>query len=128
MTRDKESLAEENRQLRALLAQHGIPWTGTGGVDEFRQNGLPAAYASSGSHSGSYNQGSAGFNSPPHLAHQMSSDDYSTPSPPHINGNSRSVAAQQTQRGVDYDQAGIDFVLTYGNSSNIPSNIKRSPQ
>jgi hypothetical protein len=27
--------------------------------------------------------------------------------------NGRSIAQQQVQRGVDYDQAGIDFVLTY---------------
>ncbi|RDW84317.1 hypothetical protein BP6252_01907 [Coleophoma cylindrospora] len=102
VTRDKDSLAEENRQLKALLAQHGIPWTGSGGVDELAISGSNG-YTSSGSISGSYGPGSAGFTPPPQSQGQFLG-------PPACNG--RSIAQQQVQRGVDYDQAGIDFVLT----------------
>jgi hypothetical protein len=108
VTRDKESLAEENRQLKVLLAQHGIIWTGSGGVDELTTNAL-GGYSSSGSMSGSYAAGSQGF-SPPPLTKQ-------SVSPPPGGMQGRSVVQQQVQRGVDYDQAGIDFVLTYRNPS-----------
>ncbi|KAL3417596.1 BZIP-type transcription factor [Phlyctema vagabunda] len=106
VTRDKDSVAEENRQLKALLAQHGIPWNGTGGVDELSRNGSHGL-SSSPSMSGSYTPGSAGLTPPPH-AHGTQ---YSASSS--MGGNhGRSMAQQQVQRGVDYDQAGIDFVLT----------------
>lgn len=121
VTHDKDSLAEENRQLKQLLAQHGIPWTGSGGVDEFNRNGnAAAAYSSSGSLSGSYALGSAGFNSPTHG--KLTYDESPSPVAP---GN-QSMALQQKQHGVDYDQAGIDFVLTYGNP-NDPSRSYLSP-
>lgn len=112
--RDKENLADENRQLKQLLAQHGIVWQGTGGVDELTRN-ASASYTSSGSMSGSYAPGSQGF-SPPSMPNASSQSQ----SPPI---NSRSMAQQQVQPGVDYDQAGIDFVLTY----NDPSRAYLSP-
>lgn len=115
VSRDKESLAEENRQLRILLAQHGIQWQGTGGVDELARN-TSTGYTSSGSISGSYDPGSQSYSPPPHS--NGSSTHLSAVSP--VNGGmgaGRSVAQQQVQRGVDYDQAGIDFVLTYANPS-----------
>lgn len=113
---DKETLAEENRQLKQLLAQHGIPWNGTGGVDELARN-ASVGYTSSGSISGSYAPGSQS-NSP--LPQTYSSTpahpNYANASAP--NGvEGRSIAGQQVQRGVDYDQAGIDFVLTYADPS-----------
>lgn len=114
VTRDKDSLAEENRQLKQLLAQHGIPWSGTGGVDELARN-PSVGYTSSGSISGSYAPGSAGY-SPPHTSAPAAM------SPQTMNGG-RNMASQQIQQGVDYDQAGIDFVLTYAN----PSNAYMSP-
>ncbi|KAH8820312.1 hypothetical protein F5884DRAFT_744672 [Xylogone sp. PMI_703] len=108
ISQDKEALAEENRQLKALLAQHGIPWTGTGGVEEF--TAAPSAgYTSSGSISGSYAPGSQGFSPSP----QQTMSQYSSPIPgEHGHAEERSMAQQQVQQGVDYDQAGIDFVLT----------------
>ena len=114
VTRDKDTLAEENRQLKQLLAQHGIPWTGTGGIDELAQN-QSIGYTSSGSISGSYAPGSAGYSPTPQTSAPTSN--FHSGSPPTMNGG-RSMAAQQIQQGVDYDQAGIDFVLTYANPSN----------
>lgn len=100
VSRDKNTLAEENRQLKALLAQHGIPWSGSGGVDELTRN-PSQGYTSSGSISGTYSQS---YSPPPGVQ--------SSNSPPQgAVANGRSLAQYQ-QGGVDYDQAGIDFVLT----------------
>lgn len=109
VTRTKDSLAEENQQLKQLLAQHGIPWNGTGGVDELSLQ-PSAGYTSSGSISGSYDPGSQSYSPPP------TNSNLQFKTSPTITANAtngRSVAQQQVQRGVDYDQAGIDFVLTY---------------
>ena len=115
VSRDKETLAEENRQLKQLLAQHGIPWTGTGGVDELTRN-ASVGYTSSGSISGSYAPGSH-TSSPPPQTYSSSNPGYSSASPSDVGTNGRSMAQRQVQRGVDYDQAGIDFVLTYADPS-----------
>jgi hypothetical protein len=120
VSRDKETLAEENRQLKQLLAQHGIPWNGTGGVDELAQNpGVGSVgYSSSGSISGSYAPGSQGYSPQPMQSHSIPNFPGSASPDIDMNGHSRSIAQQQVQQGVDYDQAGIDFVLTYGDPSN----------
>ncbi|KAF7934021.1 uncharacterized protein EAE97_008381 [Botrytis byssoidea] len=119
VTQSKQSLAEENRQLKQLLAQHGISWNGSGGVDEFTNN-PSLGYKSSDSQAGSYAPGSLSF-SPPPLSHSSNSNPNSTyydAGSPQLggahrfyNGNDNSMGHQQAQ-GVDYDQAGIDFVLT----------------
>ncbi|KAA8564746.1 hypothetical protein EYC84_011635 [Monilinia fructicola] len=110
---------KENRQLKQLLAQHGIQWNGSGGVDEFTNN-PSIGYRSSDSQTGSYAPGSTTFSPPP-----LSQSSHSNPNSAHYdngspqmggshggyNVNSRNMAQQQAQ-GVDYDQAGIDFVLT----------------
>ena len=111
VTRDKEVLADENRALKLLLAQHGIPWTGTGGVAELTRLGR-TAYSSSGSMSGSYAAGSQEFTPPPQNSHGSPANSLS---PHRVNG--RTLAQHQTQPAVDYDQAGIDFVLTYSDPS-----------
>jgi hypothetical protein len=116
VTRTKDSLAEENRQLKALLAQHGIPWTGTGGVDELNVQ-ASAGYTSSGSISGSYAPGSQSHSPPPTNA-SRSNPQFQQSSSGGANGsNGRSTNQQQVQPGVDYDQAGIDFVLGYADPS-----------
>jgi hypothetical protein len=112
VTRTKDSLAEENRQLKALLAQHGIAWNGTGGVDELNVQ-ASAGYTSSGSISGSYAPGSQSYSPPP--THASNTNPQFQQSSAGANG--RSAAQQQVQPGVDYDQAGIDFVLGYADPS-----------
>lgn len=112
ISRDKDTLAEENRQLKELLARNGIAWGGVGGIDELTQN--PSnGYTSSGSISGSYTPGSQSV-SPLHAPHAHGR--FQGP-PPTLGGstNGRSMAQQQVQQGLDYDQTGIDFVLTYEN-------------
>lgn len=118
VSRDKETLAEENRQLRQLLAQHGIPWHGTGGVDELARN-ASVGYTSSGSISGSYAPGSQTYSPAPATTtpgHAASSPPPGRRGPP--------AAPPPGQPGLDYDQAGIDFVLTYAKH---PSSAYLSP-
>ncbi|KAI9052784.1 hypothetical protein LZ554_003057 [Drepanopeziza brunnea f. sp. 'monogermtubi'] len=105
VSRDKETLAEENRQLKQLLAQHGIPWNGTGGVDELARHNSPG-YTSSSSISGSYAPCSSQTCSPPPLPN------YNSNLPPPNGMNGHRTTQQPVQQVVDYDQAGIDFVLT----------------
>lgn len=116
VTRSKDALAEENRQLKQLLAQHGIPWNGSGGVDELALQ-ASAGFTSSGSISGSYAPGSQSYSPPPIDSRTSSNPQFQTPSPSNGGVNGRSMAQQQVQPGVDYDQAGIDFVLTYADPS-----------
>lgn len=109
VTRDRDNIAEENRQLKQLLAQHGIVWDGSGGVDEFTRHVSPG-YTSSGSISGSYAPASQSLSPQPYHGLQYNGN----VSPPlTVDMNNRSLVQQQVQQGLDYDQAGIDFVLTY---------------
>ncbi|QSZ33370.1 hypothetical protein DSL72_002958 [Monilinia vaccinii-corymbosi] len=110
VSQSKQSLAEENRQLRQLLAQHGILWNGSKGVDELMQN-PSTGYRSSNSRTGSYAPSSTPF-SPTSQSSNSNTNSayYDTASP-------RRAGAYQQAQGVDYDQAGIDFVLTYAKDS-----------
>ncbi|KAG9242046.1 hypothetical protein BJ878DRAFT_426757 [Calycina marina] len=109
-TRDKDSLAEENRQLKLLLAHNGIAWPGTG-TEDLQRNPDPDpsnGYTSTASMSGSYAPGSTGYSpSPNHSNFNFNGGPVNV-----THGNGRSMNKQQVQPGVDYDQAGIDFVLT----------------
>ncbi|KAB8292083.1 hypothetical protein EYC80_007828 [Monilinia laxa] len=89
VTQSKQSLAEENRQLKQLLAQHGIQWSGSGGVDEFTNN-QSIGYRSSDSQTGSYAPGSTTFSPPP-----LSQSSNSNPNSAHYdNGSPQMVGAQ----------------------------------
>lgn len=148
ISRDKMSLADENRQLKQLLATHGITWNGNGGAEEFNVSHFTdinthingngnrgpgsTGYTSSGSISGTYASGSAGY-SPPPISNGPRSLNHS-PTSPHqfvssngvlnINGNSSNGRSQGlgSLSSEEYDQAGIDFVLTYD-----PSKAYMSP-
>ncbi|KAL9083734.1 MAG: hypothetical protein Q9165_008400 [Trypethelium subeluteriae] len=113
-TKERDAFAEENRKLRELLAANGIQvdinLNSPTGVP-----GLASSYgdSSSGSISGSYAPGSAGF----------------SPTPPGGVAGQRAPISQQNlaqipQGGLDYDQIGIDFVLTYGDH---PQKFERTP-
>lgn len=108
VSQDKNKLAEENRQLRNLLHQNGIATSVVGAMDDVISN-PSMGYASSGSISGGYAPGSSSAFTPP-----MSS----ISSLPSLGGSHHLMGAHMGQQHsvqsvVDYDQAGIDFVLTY---------------
>lgn len=103
VTRTKDSLAEENRRLKELLAAHGIPWNGSGGVEELSR------MAGNGNSSTSY---------PSSLSYPTSTAQSLSPQPPtgsgHISPLPRgALHPPQFTQTLDYEQTGIDFVLTY---------------
>ncbi|KAI1156140.1 hypothetical protein F4825DRAFT_345768 [Nemania diffusa] len=106
VSQDKDKLAEENRQLRNLLHQNGIASSGVSAMDDVISN-PSMGYTSSGSISGSYAPASSSAFTPPMT---------SISSLPSVAGSAMMGAhmGQQhpVQSVVDYDQAGIDFVLT----------------
>ncbi|KAI1266769.1 hypothetical protein F5Y18DRAFT_425317 [Xylariaceae sp. FL1019] len=104
VSQDKDKLAEENRQLRSLLHQNGISSSVVGTMDDVISN-PSMGYTSSGSISGSYAPGSSSAFTPPMTSISV----------PSVAGSAQMMMGQQhpVQSCVDYDQAGIDFVLTY---------------
>ena len=111
-TRERDAVIEENRRLKELLAQHGISYDfGQTPISFQRENSGGYGPSSSGSISGSYRMGSdsTGANfSPLHMQHQGSMQSGIPPQQP----PQRNMAQLPTNR-LDYDQVGIDFVLTY---------------
>jgi len=101
---DKQKLYDENKQLKEVLAQRGIQLPKLSGVDD---SGISATQAMSVSASGnSFAAGSQSGFSPADMSQSTGmsmSPENRQPSP--------------TGNGVDLEQAGIDFVLTYENSS-----------
>jgi hypothetical protein len=104
MSLDKQKLFDENKQLKEVLAQRGIQLPKLSSVHD---SGISATQAMSVSASGnSFAHGSQGGFSPTDMSQSTGmsmSPENRQPSP---SGN-----------GVDLEQAGIDFVLTYENSS-----------
>ncbi|KAI1142687.1 hypothetical protein F5Y05DRAFT_127064 [Hypoxylon sp. FL0543] len=113
VSQDKDKLAEENRQLKTLLQQNGLSLGSEGGFEDVG-NGLSPGYTSSGSISGSYAPGSSNTAYTPPVTSISSPHSMSVPS----QGRSLSRQQQQQQQQqpaqnrVDYEQTGIDFVLT----------------
>ncbi|KAI3320028.1 hypothetical protein HD806DRAFT_244269 [Xylariaceae sp. AK1471] len=107
VSQDKDKIAEENRQLRSLLHQNGIATSGVSAMDDVISN-PSMGYTSSGSISGSYAAGSSSAFTPPMT---------SISSLPSVAGSTQMMGGHMGQQHpvqscVDYDQAGIDFVLT----------------
>lgn len=114
-TRERNAVVDENRRLKELLNAHGISYDfGTSPIKFQRQN---SAYgpSSSGSISGSYGPASDSthFSPPPlpvKVPQMQGQPGMSPPMPPQQQMRSM---AQLPNNDIDYDQIGIDFVLTY---------------
>lgn len=127
VSQDKERLAEENRRLRALLQQNGTPGAATGGsgfLDDSMSNPSVGGYASSVSASGAAPASShtSAFTPPPLSARSGVSPSTGHPPGSHQHqhsgqghgGTGLGIGGQPNRNpNMDYDQAGIDFVLTY---------------
>ncbi|KAK8049718.1 hypothetical protein PG994_011448 [Apiospora phragmitis] len=126
VSQDKDKLAEENKQLKGLLNQNGIPMASPGRMDDVISN-PSLGYTSSASMSGgSYAPGSATTYTPP-LTSQSIPLSASSQGMPHYqpqhshHGRSTSQQHAQQQHGrVDYDQVGVDFVLTARDGTGEP--------
>jgi len=109
VSKERDTFAEENRRLKELLMAHGIAFDSLSPASGLQ--GFNSSYggSSSGSVSGGYGTGtnSTGYTSPPTVGHRGSvSQDINIPmnQPQHV---------PQMNSGLNYDQIGIDFVLTY---------------
>ncbi|KAI0843002.1 hypothetical protein F5Y06DRAFT_78642 [Hypoxylon sp. FL0890] len=112
VSQDKDKLAEENRQLKTLLQQNGLSLGSEGGLEDVG-NGLSPGYTSSGSISGSYAPGSSNTAYTPPLTSISSPHSMSVSSQGRNLSQQQQQAQQQpAQNRVDYEQTGIDFVLT----------------
>lgn len=116
--KERDAVAEENRKLKELLRMHGIA--------------IPAYGNSTGYGRGesSYGDSSSRSTSAGYLMNQSLSPPTTVgqgPTPPAVPdsraGKETSAGPQtgqyfQQQQGLDHDQVGIDFVLTYGGQRN----------
>ena len=108
VSKERDAFADENRRLKELLMVHGITFdtliSPTNGMQGFNSS---YGGSSSGSISGGYGTASTGYTSPPTVGHRgsMSQDVPLNQQVPQ--------QVSQLNSGLDYDQIGIDFVLTY---------------
>ncbi|OLN95878.1 AP-1-like transcription factor 2 [Colletotrichum chlorophyti] len=126
ISQDKDKIAEENRQLKQLLVQNGIPISHYGDDIVSNPSGGYTSSASVSGHSYGQNaytppmtsQSTAPSVSPSsHGPSHSHSHSHGPPPPlPKLAGGQQPQHNMQTQnsggRGVDLEQAGIDFVLT----------------
>ena len=109
-TRERGVVAEENRRLKQLLSNHGISYDFSSSPIKFHRDNTSYGPSSSGSISGSYRGASEGGDfspSPAGMATQTS-----LPPLDNTTNPNRNMAQLPTNR-LDYDQIGINFVLTY---------------
>jgi hypothetical protein len=112
-SRERDAFAEENRRLKELLMAHGIAFDLSTPPNNGMSHVSSSTYGSSSGSVSGYGSGSAstGYTSPPSFHHRGSIS--------HDMGQAMTLQQQQQARqagqqsGLDYDQIGIDFVLTY---------------
>lgn len=111
-SRERDHYAEENRRLRELLMAHGIAFDSLASPTNGMAHVGSSTYSSSGSVSG-YGPGSAstGYTSPPSVHHRNGSMSHDTmmQHPMHT----QALQPNPQVNGLNYDQIGVDFVLTY---------------
>ncbi|KAK7989041.1 hypothetical protein PG989_009356 [Apiospora arundinis] len=88
VSQDKDKLAEENKQLKGLLNQNGIPMASPGRMDDVISNP------------------SLGYTSSARMPHYQQQHSH------HGRSTSQQHSQQHQHGRVDYDQVGVDFVLT----------------
>ncbi|KAL3961663.1 hypothetical protein ACCO45_003186 [Purpureocillium lilacinum] len=111
VSQDKERLAEENRQLRGILAHNGIPFPRGGGPHDDSSSNPSGGHQSSAGGS-PYAPGShAAFSPSQSTAPSVTSSGHPG-NMHHMTGDQmRSAVHVSNGKGVDFEQAGIDFVL-----------------
>jgi len=114
-TRERDAFAEENRRLKELLMAHGIAFDLSSPPNNSMSHVSSSTYGSSNGSVSGYGAGSAstGYTSPPSFQHRGSiSHDSMGQAPMGLQQQQVHQSGPQ-QNGLDYDQIGIDFVLTY---------------
>lgn len=133
---DRARLSKENSGLRAVLRQNGIAYGGSDGS----RNSARIGYSPTASNPGSSHlRDSYSPFTPPLTSHSPASS--TTPSlqvRPSTESNPSTTVSPGSQHmqtmlaaptgaahGIDYEQAGIDFVLTYENPIPLPTLEKK---
>ncbi len=126
VARDKDKLAEENRQLKNLLHQNNIPALSPGGTLDDLSSNPSLGYASS----------SVSPHHAPSSSHAFTPPMTTISTVPSLHNLSHPMEGSIQMQGttsqqlapvrVDYEQAGIDFVLTYDDPDD-PSKAYMSP-
>ncbi|KAK2593591.1 hypothetical protein QQS21_008720 [Conoideocrella luteorostrata] len=120
-SQSKEQLSAENKHLKTLLAQHGIQFRPSGDRDDGASPGAGGTSPRDNAGPDSYTSFSPGSQS-------VASAGHSTNLQPMSGQQMRNVAQQSASKGVDFEQAGIDFVLTYDNSASSRVYLSPPPQ
>lgn len=107
-SRERDVVVEENRRLKELLSTHGISYDFASAPIKFQRDESGYGPSSSGSISGSYATGS----DQTHFSPPLKAVGGPTSSPP-VHRQQQRHMAQLPNNDIDYDQIGIDFVLTY---------------
>jgi hypothetical protein len=114
-SRERDAVIAENGRLKELLIAHGISFDQISTTHTNVPHMGSSAYGSSSGSVSGYGSGSAstGYTSPPSFQHRSSlSHDGSAQQ--HLTlQHQQSQRSGPRQNGLDYDQIGIDFVLTY---------------
>ncbi|POR36500.1 AP-1-like transcription factor [Tolypocladium paradoxum] len=114
VSQDKEKLFEENKKLRDMLAQHGIPFARGSGQDDLASN-PSVVHPSSTSPGNSFAPGShTTFSRSQSTAASVTSSGHPSNFQPGTGDQMRRAPQSPNGKGVDLEQAGIDFVLTEG--------------
>jgi hypothetical protein len=113
-SRERDAFAEENRRLKELLMAHGITFDLSSPPNNGMSHVSSSTYGSSSGSVSGYGPGSAstGYTSPPSFHHRGSISHDMSQQPMSLQQQQHAHQAGQ-QSGLDYDQIGIDFVLTY---------------
>lgn len=124
ISQDKDKLADENRTLKDTLARNGIP------LDDVVSSTGIGASSVAGTSPTSHTPGSRSALSPPITAlstapSTTSNSEIPSHGQPVSAGNQLRDMTQQVsgQTGLDFEQAGIDFVLAYDKSSPKASHL-----
>ena len=112
VSKERDAFADENRRLKELLMAHGIAFDTIAVASGPSAMNSSYGASSAGSVSG-YNTGSnsTGYTSPPTMSHGHAH--HGSLSQGDMNMPLQQQQAPQMNSGLDYDQIGIDFVLTY---------------
>jgi len=109
---ERDAIAAENRRLKELLAAHGIHYDLSPGIS----NTVGSSFGGSSNSTYDMGTGSTGLSSPP------STKGRAQPLPPlngevgiseHPHQHPMQLQPHPTGTGLNYDELGIDFVLTY---------------
>lgn len=122
---DRDKLAEDNKQLKDALAQHGIPYV-SGGQDDLSSN--PSYSLPSGTSPGNSYATASHTTFSPSTAPSVVSSGYAGTLQPMTGEQMRAMAHVPNGKGVDIDQAGIDFVLAYDRSASSRAYLSPPPQ